>query len=44
MALSTNLVTIDCVDFWTSALDYVVYKDWGDYALLIPADRGASEC
>jgi len=48
VALSTNMVTIDCVDtaplidFWTSALDYVVYKDWGDYALLVPADRGGA--
>jgi hypothetical protein len=46
MALTTNMVTIDCVetaplvDFWTKALDYAVFRDWGDYVLLIPADRG----
>lgn len=48
MTLSTNMVTIDCVDtapliaFWTAALGYTVYRDWGDYALLVPAERGAA--
>jgi hypothetical protein len=43
VTLTTNMVTVDCVDpaplveFWTAALGYSVFRDWGDYILLVPS-------
>ncbi len=43
MTLTSNMATIDCADpgrlvtFWTEALGYRVFGDWGDYVLLVPA-------